>query len=170
MYRQEQLVGAGNCKVPVQDAKRVVGNKQFGGARHIPLKVNSANVMPIIFAQAIMFLPISLYLMMGRGENSAFMRAMTDMTGFGTTSYLLFLSYYSRISYTAITINPATTDDLKRNNGFIPGGSLVSLHETISMILWIVLLCQERFSSHLRTHCQRLHSCEAFPAFAHILC
>lgn len=117
------LLVQGTRKVPVQYAKRVVGNKQFGGARqYIPLKVNSANVMPIIFAQAIMFLPISILGMMGRGENSAFMRAMTDMTGFWYNFVFALLIILFTYFYTAITINPTQmADDLKRNNGFIPG-------------------------------------------------
>lgn len=110
-------------KVPVQYAKRVVGNKQFGGARqYIPLKVNSANVMPIIFAQAIMFLPVSILGMMGTGENSAFMRAMSDITGFWYNFVFALLIILFTYFYTAITINPTQmSDDLKRNNGFIPG-------------------------------------------------
>jgi preprotein translocase subunit SecY len=61
------LLVEGTRKVPVQYAKRIVGNKQYGGARqYIPLKVYAANVMPIIFAQAIMFIPISLSVILQR--------------------------------------------------------------------------------------------------------
>ena len=117
------LLVQGTRKVPVQYAKRIVGNKQFGGARqYIPLKVNAANVMPIIFAQAIMFIPISVMNMARVGEGSAFVRAFTDNTSFWynfTFAVLILLFTYF---YTAITINPTQmSEDLKRNNGFIPG-------------------------------------------------
>lgn len=117
------LLVQGTRKVPVQYAKRIVGNKQFGGARqYIPLKVNAANVMPIIFAQAIMFIPISVMNMARVGERSAFVRAFTDNTSFWynfTFAVLILLFTYF---YTAITINPTQmAEDLKRNNGFIPG-------------------------------------------------
>ena len=117
------LLVQGTRKVPVQYAKRIVGNKQFGGARqYIPLKVNAANVMPIIFAQAIMFIPISVMTMARVGEGSAFVRAFTDNTSFWynfTFAVLILLFTYF---YTAITINPTQmAEDLKRNNGFIPG-------------------------------------------------
>lgn len=117
------LLVQGTRKVPVQYAKRVIGNKQFGGARqYIPLKVNAANVMPIIFAQAIMFLPVSLLGMMGKGENSGFVRAMMDITGFWYNFIFAVLIILFTYFYTAITINPTQmADDLKRNNGFIPG-------------------------------------------------
>ena len=117
------LLVHGTRKVPVQYAKRIVGNKQFGGARqYIPLKVNAANVMPLIFAQAIMFIPISVMNMARVGEGSAFVRAFTDNTSFWynfTFAVLILLFTYF---YTAITINPTQmAEDLKRNNGFIPG-------------------------------------------------
>ena len=117
------LLVQGTRKVPVQYAKRILGNKQFGGARqYIPLKVNAANVMPIIFAQAIMFIPISVMNMARVGEGSAFVRAFTDNTSFWynfTFAVLILLFTYF---YTAITINPTQmAEDLKRNNGFIPG-------------------------------------------------
>ena len=117
------LLVQGTRKVPVQYAKRIVGNKQFGGARqYSPLKVNAANVMPIIFAQAIMFIPISVMNMAQVGEGSAFVRAFTDNTSFWynfTFAVLILLFTYF---YTAITINPTQmAEDLKRNNGFIPG-------------------------------------------------
>ena len=107
------LLVQGTRKVPVQ----------FGGARqYIPLKVNAANVMPIIFAQAIMFIPISVMNMARVGEGSAFVRAFTDNTSFWynfTFAVLILLFTYF---YTAITINPTQmAEDLKRNNGFIPG-------------------------------------------------
>ena len=117
------LLVQGTRKVPVQYAKRIVGNKQFGGARqYIPLKVNAANVMPIIFAQAIMFIPISVMNMARVGEGSAFVRAFTDNTSFWYNSTFAVLILLFTYFYTAITINPTQmAEDLKRNNGFIPG-------------------------------------------------
>ena len=117
------LLVQGTRKVVVQYAKRIIGNKQYGGARqYIPLKVNAANVMPIIFAQAIMFIPISLAGFSNTGENSTFMRAFMDNTGFWYNFVFALLIIAFTYFYTAITINPTQmADDLKRNNGFIPG-------------------------------------------------
>ena len=117
------LLVQGTRKVVVQYAKRIIGNKQYGGARqYIPLKVNAANVMPIIFAQAIMFIPISLAGFSNSGENSSFMRAFMDNTGFWYNFVFALLIIALTYFYTAITINPTQmADDLKRNNGFIPG-------------------------------------------------
>jgi len=117
------LLVQGTRKVPVQYAKRIVGNKQYGGARqYIPLKVNSANVMPIIFAQAIMFIPISIAGFNSTGEVSTFWSAFMDNTGFWYNFVFALLIIAFTYFYTAITINPTQmADDLKRNNGFIPG-------------------------------------------------
>ena len=117
------LLVQGTRKVVVQYAKRIIGNKQYGGARqYIPLKVNAANVMPIIFAQAIMFIPISLAGFSSSSENSSFMRAFMDNTGFWYNFVFALLIIAFTYFYTAITINPTQmADDLKRNNGFIPG-------------------------------------------------
>ena len=117
------LLVQGTRKVVVQYAKRIIGNKQYGGARqYIPLKVNAANVMPIIFAQAIMFIPISLAGFSNSGENISFMRAFMDNTGFWYNFVFALLIIAFTYFYTAITINPTQmADDLKRNNGFIPG-------------------------------------------------
>lgn len=115
------LLVQGTRKVPVQYAKRVVGNKQYGGARqYIPLKVNAAGVMPIIFAQAIMFIPLTL---IGFKEGqSGFFGAMTDMYGwtYNIVYFLMIVAF--TYFYTAITVRPAQmAEDMKRNNGFIPG-------------------------------------------------
>ena len=117
------LLVQGTRKVPVQYAKRIIGNKQYGGARqYIPLKVNAANVMPIIFAQAIMFIPISIVGFSSSGEQSSFMAAFMDNTGFWYNAVFAVLIILFTYFYTAITINPTQmSDDLKRNNGFIPG-------------------------------------------------
>ena len=105
-------------KVPVQYAKRIVGNKQYGGVRqYIPLKMNAANVMPIIFAQALMFIP-ALFTNAAPGFAAAF----TSMTGFWYNFTLAVLVIAFTYFYTAIIINPQMmADDMKRNGGFIPG-------------------------------------------------
>jgi preprotein translocase subunit SecY len=113
----------GTRKVAVQYAKRIVGNKQYGGARqYIPLKVNAANVMPIIFAQAIMFVPISLAGFATTTEVNSFLGVFMDNTGFWYNFVFALMIIIFTYFYTAITINPTQmADDLKRNNGFIPG-------------------------------------------------
>ncbi|HHU34886.1 MAG: preprotein translocase subunit SecY [Bacteroidales bacterium] len=115
------LLVQGTRRIPVQYARRIVGNKQYGGVRqYIPLKVNAAGVMPIIFAQAIMMLPIIIAGYSNTG--SGFMLAFTNMYGFWynlVTAILIILFTYF---YTAITINPVQmADDMKKNGGFIPG-------------------------------------------------
>lgn len=105
-------------KVPVQYAKRIIGNKQYGGVRqYIPLKMNAANVMPIIFAQALMFIPM-LFTKIAPGFAGAF----ADMTGFWYNFTLAVLVIVFTYFYTAIIVNPQMmADDMKRNGGFIPG-------------------------------------------------
>ena len=105
-------------KIPVQYAKRIVGNKQYGGVRqYIPLKMNAANVMPIIFAQALMFIPM-LFAKVAPGFAAAF----SDMRGFWYNLTLGILVVAFTYFYTAIIINPQMmADDMKRNGGFIPG-------------------------------------------------
>ena len=100
-------------KVPVQYAKRIVGNKQYGGVRqYIPLKMNAANVMPIIFAQALVMIPAFI-----PGLQAAF-----HMQGFWYNFTLAVLVIAFTYFYTAIIINPQMmADDMKRNGGFIPG-------------------------------------------------
>ena len=102
-------------RVPVQYAKRIVGNKQYGGVRqYIPLKLNAANVMPIIFAQAIMFIP-----MLFGGKVGA---ALANYTGFWYNLIFALLVILFTYFYTAIIVNPnMMADELKRNGGFIPG-------------------------------------------------
>jgi len=109
-------------KVPVQYAKRIVGNKQYGGVRqYIPLKVNAANVMPIIFAQAIMFIPITIA-QFSAGEGGGFWVSLMDFTSFSYNFIFALLIIAFTYFYTAITVNPVQmAEDLKRNNGFIPG-------------------------------------------------
>jgi preprotein translocase subunit SecY len=117
------LLVQGTRKVPVQYARRVIGNRQYGGARqYIPLKVNAANVMPIIFAQAIMFIPLSIVGFSNSTETSGFISAFMNNTGFWYNFVFAVLIIVFTYFYTAITINPTQmADDLKRNNGFIPG-------------------------------------------------
>lgn len=107
-------------RIPVQYAKQIVGNKQLGGARQfLPIKVNSAGVMPIIFAQAIMFLPTLL---------SNFETTQGLARVFNDHSNVWYMVIYSvmvigfTFLYTALIFNPKQiADDLKRNNGFVPG-------------------------------------------------
>ena len=115
------LLVQGTRKVPVQYAKRIVGNRQYGGARqYIPLKVNAAGVMPIIFAQAIMFIPMTLAGF--RGGDNGFVQAFTDINGFWYNAVFFVLIVAFTYFYTAITVRPTQmAEDLKRNNGFIPG-------------------------------------------------
>jgi preprotein translocase subunit SecY len=117
------LLVQGTRKIPVQYAKRIVGNKQYGGVRqYIPLKVNAAGVMPIIFAQAIMFIPISLAGFAKSDSMSGFAAAFTNHLGFwyNFTQFLLVILF--TYFYTAITVNPLQmAEDMKKNGGFIPG-------------------------------------------------
>lgn len=118
------LLVQGTRKIPVQYAKRIVGNKQYGGVRqYIPLKVNSAGVMPIIFAQAIMFIPGTLASFM---PESGFAQVVgTNLGNPNSLSYNLLFAFMIiafTYFYTAITVNPnQMADDMKRNGGFIPG-------------------------------------------------
>lgn len=110
-------------KIPVQYAKRIVGNKQYGGVRqYIPLKVNAAGVMPIIFAQALMFVPMMLAGFSTSDTMSGFAAAFADFTGFWYNfTFALFIIIFTYF-YTAIIINPTQmAEDMKKNGGFIPG-------------------------------------------------
>ncbi len=113
----------GTRKVPVQYAKRVVGNKQYGGVRqYIPLKINAAGVMPIIFAQAIMFIPITIVGFSNSESMRGFVGAFMNNTGFWYNFVFAILIILFTYFYTAITINPTQmAEEMKRNNGFIPG-------------------------------------------------
>lgn len=117
------LLVQGTRKVPVQYAKRIVGNRQYGGARqYIPLKVNAAGVMPIIFAQAIMFIPITLAGFGSSEGTSGFYAAFSDINGFWYNLVYFILIVAFTYFYTAITVRPTQmAEDMKRNNGFIPG-------------------------------------------------
>jgi preprotein translocase subunit SecY len=115
------LLVQGTRRVPVQYARRIVGNKQYGGVRqYIPLKVNAAGVMPIIFAQAIMMLPMIIAGYTNSG--SGFVVAFSNMYGFWYNLVTAILIVVFTYFYTAITINPVQmAEDMKKNGGFIPG-------------------------------------------------
>jgi preprotein translocase subunit SecY len=114
----------GTRRIPVQFAKKIIGNKQYGGVRqYVPLKVNAAGVMPIIFAQAIMFIPATVAQLL---PNTDFSQSIA--TNFGNLTswpYLLsesFLIIVFTYFYTAISVNPTQmAEDMKRNGGYIPG-------------------------------------------------
>jgi preprotein translocase subunit SecY len=116
------LLVQGTRRVPVQFAKKIVGNKQYGGVRqYIPLKVNAAGVMPIIFAQAIMFIPAAVA-QMGGGKASNFLSAFTNHFGLWYNVVFALLIIAFTYFYTAIMVNPnQLADDMKKNGGFVPG-------------------------------------------------
>ncbi len=116
------MIVQGVRKVPVQYAKRIVGNRQFGGVRqYIPLKVNAAGVMPIIFAQALMFIPATLTGFFPNLQNTWLMQ-YSDYTSLTYSLTFAFLIIAFTFFYTAITVNPTQmSDDMKKNGGFIPG-------------------------------------------------
>jgi len=117
------LLVQGTRRIPVQYAKRIVGNKQYGGVRqYIPLKVNAAGVMPIIFAQALVMIPITLAGFASSDSMSAFAAAFANFQGFWYNFTLGILIILFTYFYTAITINPVQmAEDMKKNGGFIPG-------------------------------------------------
>jgi preprotein translocase subunit SecY len=112
------LLVQGTRRIPVQFAKKIVGNKQYGGVRqYIPLKVNAAGVMPIIFAQAIMFIPAAISGFSGTGGG-----IFQERYGFWYNLIFAVLIILFTYFYTAIMVNPnQLADDMKRNGGFIPG-------------------------------------------------
>ena len=113
----------GTRKIPVQYAKRLVGNKQYGGARqYIPLKLFAANVMPIIFAQALMFIPLAIVQYSAAENASAILHSLLDRNSVLYNVVFAVLIIAFTYFYTAITLNPTQmAEDMKRNNGFIPG-------------------------------------------------
>ena len=121
------MLTQGTRKVPVQYAKRIVGNRQYGGARqYIPLKVNAANVMPIIFAQALMFIPITLAGFGAHSNDGGFLgwisNTFSDMNGvwYNVVYFLMIVAF--TYFYTAITVRPTQmAEEMKKNSGFIPG-------------------------------------------------
>ncbi len=115
----------GTRKIPVQYAKKMVGNKEYGGGarQYIPLKVNAANVMPIIFAQAIMLIPLTLIGFSNvANQSNPIIRSLVSNTSFGYNLVYAILIILFTYFYTAITVNAnQMAEDMKRNNGFIPG-------------------------------------------------
>lgn len=116
------LLVQGTRKVPVQYAKRLVGNKQYGGARqYIPLKLFAANVMPIIFAQALMFIPLAIVQYQSDNASPVVRSLMNPHSLLYNVIYVILIIAFTYF-YTAITLNPVQmAEDMKRNNGFIPG-------------------------------------------------
>lgn len=116
------LLTQGTRKVPVQYAKRMVGNKQYGGARqYIPLKLFAANVMPIIFAQALMFIPLALVQYQSDNASWVMQQFMDNGSLLYNIVYVALIIAFTYF-YTAITMNSnQMAEDMKRNNGFIPG-------------------------------------------------
>ena len=114
------LLVQGTRKIPVQYAKRVVGNRQYGGVRqYIPLKVNAAGVMPIIFAQALMFLPATINSFF---PNTRFLSSFSDFNSIPYNVLSGFLVVVFTYFYTALIVNPIQmADEMKKNGGFIPG-------------------------------------------------
>ncbi len=117
-------------KIPLNYARQMVGSRQMmqmgkgvpQARQYIPLKMNSAGVMPIIFAQALIFLPSTLAQMIGSDSASAVLSAFSDYTGFWYNFFFSILIIVFTYFYTAITVNPnEIADQLKRNGGFIPG-------------------------------------------------
>jgi len=117
------LVTQGTRRIPVQYAKRVVGRKVYGGVTsYIPLKVNTAGVMPIIFAQSIMFIPNTVLAFF---PNNDFMQSLSGYFRYTSPVYsiiyaimIIFFTYF----YTAIAFNPKeVADTMKKQGGFIPG-------------------------------------------------
>ena len=117
------LLVQGTRRIPVQYAKRIVGNKQYGGVRqYIPLKVNAAGVMPIIFAQAIMFIPITIAGFASSETLTGFVSIFSDFNGFWYNFVFAVMIIAFTYFYTAVTINPnQMAEEMKKNGGFIPG-------------------------------------------------
>ncbi|MCK9305653.1 MAG: preprotein translocase subunit SecY [Bacteroidales bacterium] len=110
----------GTRKIPVQYAKRIIGNKQYGGVRqYIPLKINAAGVMPIIFAQALMMFPL---LLSGFDATRGLAATLSNPSGFWYNFIFALMVVAFTYFYTAVTVNPTNmAEDMKKNNGFIPG-------------------------------------------------
>jgi preprotein translocase subunit SecY len=157
------LLVQGTRRIPVQYAKRIVGNKQYGGVRqYIPLKVNAAGVMPIIFAQAIMFLPLSFARYGTGGEAmSKFVATFSRYTSVWYNVVFALLIIVFTYFYTAIIMNPTQmAEDMKKNGGFIPGvkpGKKTS--EFIDSVMSRITLPGSMFLALIAI----------MPAFAHLL-
>ena len=117
------LLTQGTRKITINYAKRVVGNRQYGGVRqYLPIKILAAGVMPIIFAQAIMFLPATIGSFYNESSAPGWLMSMMNPNGLWHNVLMVFLIVVFTYFYTAIIFNPVQmADDMKRNNGFIPG-------------------------------------------------
>ena len=117
------LIVQGTRKVAVQYAKRIVGNKQYGGVRqYIPLKVTAAGVMPIIFAQALMFIPATISSVFPKIASNSVLMSLSNYQSIGHNVLFAILIIAFTYFYTAITVNPnQMAEDMKKNGGFIPG-------------------------------------------------
>jgi preprotein translocase subunit SecY len=117
------LLTQGTRKITINYAKRVVGNRQYGGARqYLPIKILAAGVMPIIFAQAILFLPATIGSFYTDSAAPEWLTSLMNPNSFSHNAILIFLIVVFTYFYTAIIFNPVQmADDMKRNNGFIPG-------------------------------------------------
>lgn len=118
------MLTEGTRKIPVQYAKRVVGRKVYGGTtQYLPLKVNAAGVMPIIFAQSIMFIPSTIGQFFPENQTVRFLTAWSaDFTGVTYSIVFFIICVFFTFFYTAIAINPKEmADTMKRQGGFIPG-------------------------------------------------
>ena len=118
------LLVQGTRRIPVQYAKRIVGNRQYGGVRqYIPLKINAAGVMPIIFAQALMFLPATLAQFFPASDStSSFIATFSDFTSAPYNIIYFLLVVIFTYFYTALIVNPVQmAEEMKKNSGFIPG-------------------------------------------------
>ncbi|NQY09223.1 MAG: preprotein translocase subunit SecY [Flavobacteriales bacterium] len=117
------LLVQGTRRIPVQYAKKIVGNKQYGGVRqYIPLKVNAAGVMPIIFAQMVVLLPVQFLGFAGGDSMSGITGALANIDGFWYNALFAVMIILFTYFYTAISVNPnQMADDMKKNGGFIPG-------------------------------------------------
>lgn len=117
------LLVQGVRRIPVQVAKRIQGNQQIGGARqYIPLRVNAAGVMPIIFAQAIMFIPITIAGFANSEALQGFVSTFANITGFWYNFTFAMMIIIFTYFYTAITVNPKNmAEEMKRSGGFVPG-------------------------------------------------
>ncbi len=118
------LLTQGVRKIPVQYAKRVVGRKVYGGTtQYLPLKVNAAGVMPIIFAQSIMFIPSTIGTFFPNNATVQMLTAWSaDFTGVTYSIIFFIICVFFTYFYTAISVNPREmADTMKRQGGFIPG-------------------------------------------------
>ncbi len=119
------LVTQGTRRIPVQYAKRIVGRRQYGGGptQYLPLRINAAGVMPIIFAQSIMFIPATLGSFFPDSEGiQAVSSVFVDPSSWWNALFLFIVCVFFTYFYTAIAVNPKEmADTMKRQGGFVPG-------------------------------------------------